>query len=426
LTAIRDVKSPGRRAQLIASLAASLPARRVTELLSELHDIHSYPRACALSRIAAFAPVPALAEILRVAPWREAPSNDRMQEVLSHLKTYERVLPPALVRTVTVALLRDLYRRLADIHGISGELLSSGKYDPHPPPDGFWPASSLALDCSAYTPEAPAPGKWFVLSIWLHQPRDRARVRSAAKGAGRDSLVGRTTGSVATPGNAVTFMLKANDLEIRDGSTTVQSLERTVVWHGTPINIDFIMRVPGDKAEDTVFETVEVLVEGMKIADLILEIHLGQSLDPLSAHFRSVSSAFASYSRLDIQEVLARLQTIEKLAPGIRVFWDVESIRSGEHWRERLQAELLSRDVLFLFWSSHAAQSEWVNWEWQCALRQRGIDGIEPFPLDQTAPPPELAALQFADRWVRHLRYEELNRRATSGATNGPSALSGS
>lgn len=76
----------------------------------------------------------------------------------------------------------------------------------------------------------------------------------------------------------------------------------------------------------------------------------------------------------------ARLQAIEKAAPGIRLFWDVEGLRSGENWNERLAEEVISKDVFYLFWSENAAPSKWVSWEWQCAYQERGIDYIDPFP----------------------------------------------
>jgi hypothetical protein len=116
-------------------------------------------------------------------------------------------------------------------------------------------------------------------------------------------------------------------------------------------------------------------------------------------------------------DVIARLQAIEKMAPGIRIFWDVESLRSGDKWEERLSEEVLSKDVFYLFWSRNAAKSDWVKWEWTCAYQKKGIDYIDPVPLDETEPPAELKPLQFADRWVRHLRYEQMKRTLLTAAS---------
>src|SRR5439155_11200967 len=95
--------------------------------------------------------------------------------------------------------------------------------------------------------------------------------------------------------------------------------------------------------------------------------------DTLRAREERPRTAFASYASPDRDAVLARVQGIQKALPDLNVFLDVASLRSGERWEERLRAELTSRDVFYLFWSSHAKQSSWVEWEWRTALAERGI-----------------------------------------------------
>lgn len=85
---------------------------------------------------------------------------------------------------------------------------------------------------------------------------------------------------------------------------------------------------------------------------------------------------------------------------------DVVSFRSGERWEQRLESEIVSRDVLYLFWSQAATQSPWVDREWRIAYKAKGLEGIDPVPLDppETAPPPpELAALHF-NEWTLQVR----------------------
>jgi len=72
----------------------------------------------------------------------------------------------------------------------------------------------------------------------------------------------------------------------------------------------------------------------------------------------------------------------------------------GELERERLQQEIVSRDVLYLFWSRAASKSQWVEIEWRTALASKGLEHIDPVPLepgDVTPPPPELTTLHFND-----------------------------
>lgn len=57
-------------------------------------------------------------------------------------------------------------------------------------------------------------------------------------------------------------------------------------------------------------------------------------------------------------------------------------------------------DVFYLFWCRHAKQSEWVSKEWHLALHSKGLDFIDPVPLESPTdapPPPELAEKHFSD-----------------------------
>ena len=86
---------------------------------------------------------------------------------------------------------------------------------------------------------------------------------------------------------------------------------------------------------------------------------------------------------------------------------DVHSLRSGQNWEKELWIRIPSSDIFFLFWSVNAKQSPWVEKEWRCALNARGLDFIDPVPLQspEVAPPPtELASLHFNDWQLAYLR----------------------
>jgi hypothetical protein len=119
-----------------------------------------------------------------------------------------------------------------------------------------------------------------------------------------------------------------------------------------------------------------------------------------------IKTAFASYATGERREVLARLQGIKKILPNVEVFLDVFSLRSGDNWREKLEEHVPTKDVFYLFWSQNAAKSEWVEKEWRLALNKRGLDYIDPVPLESThlAPPPaELAELHFNDAYALYI-----------------------
>jgi hypothetical protein len=106
--------------------------------------------------------------------------------------------------------------------------------------------------------------------------------------------------------------------------------------------------------------------------------------------------------------VLGRIQGIQKIAPKMDIFLDVMSLRSGQHWEEELLRVIPASDIFYLFWSEHAKKSKWVEMEWRCALRERGVGFIDPIPLqspDESPPPPELSSLHFND-WALAYRRQ--------------------
>jgi hypothetical protein len=57
---------------------------------------------------------------------------------------------------------------------------------------------------------------------------------------------------------------------------------------------------------------------------------------------------------------------------------DVTSFCSGEDWQKRIEQEIASRDVFYLFWSRYAKESPYVEREWRFAVKQKGLDCIDP------------------------------------------------
>jgi len=135
-------------------------------------------------------------------------------------------------------------------------------------------------------------------------------------------------------------------------------------------------------------------------------------------HFSQIRTAFASYSSQDREFVIGRLQMLEA-AVGLKAFFDVDSLRMGEDWEQRLIEEVPTKDKFLLFWSDHARKSEWVEREWRLALAKKGIDYILPVPLRPAPPPKELRKLQFSDRYARMADYERLKREEERARADG-------
>lgn len=125
-------------------------------------------------------------------------------------------------------------------------------------------------------------------------------------------------------------------------------------------------------------------------------------------------TAFASYSSENREEVISRIHGMKKVAPALDIFLDVFSLRSGQDWEQKLEQHVPNKDVFYLFWSHFAAKSEWVEREWKLALSKRGLEYIDPVPLEDVElapPPPELKKLHFNDAYVAYIQYERLKKK---------------
>src|SRR5260221_10202563 len=106
---------------------------------------------------------------------------------------------------------------------------------------------------------------------------------------------------------------------------------------------------------------------------------------------------------------MGRIQGSQNIALKLDIFRDVASLRSGERWQERLNLEIRRRDVFYLFWSANASRSVWVDKEWRTAYALKGIDCIDPVPLqspDEAPPPKELESLHF-NEWMLAYRKQK-------------------
>jgi hypothetical protein len=118
---------------------------------------------------------------------------------------------------------------------------------------------------------------------------------------------------------------------------------------------------------------------------------------------RRFKYAFISYAHKDRAEVLKRVQMLSFMRAAF--FQDFISLRPGERWRPAILEALDKSDVVLLFWSRAASESEEVRKEILYALeRRRGNEdappAIEPIIIEgppPADPPAELAFLQFDD-----------------------------
>ena len=202
----------------------------------------------------------------------------------------------------------------------------------------------------------------------------------------------------AQRGVVVRVALQSPDLEL---TRSTQAL----AWPGEYLRFDFPLSLPEEFLKRQVLFNAVVYINEViatRLRFLVPCAAPGPQIIP--PRRRDVLSAFLSYAGEDRARAEALLQGMQKARPDLHVFSDVESLRSGEDWREVLPLEIARRDVFFLCWSHYAKESFWVNWEWNCALKAKGASCIEPIPLenpDRCPPPRDLDGKHFND----HLLY---------------------
>jgi len=256
-------------------------------------------------------------------------------------------------------------------------------------------------------PPAAALDQTFIVDVWAHLERQRRealrRIELATRAEDAPPVIRPRGPFTVTRGTELLVRVQFARLQ------TAQSYE-TLLWDGDIANVSFAVTVPHDTAIGSCTGSVTIHWQGgARIAEIPLKLNISTEIGPvvpLVQSLRHIQKAFASYANADRNEVLARIQGMQKILPDLKVFLDVLDLRSGQDWAKRLWQVIPDNDVFYLFWSSHAKASEWVEKEWRCALNTRGEEFIDPVPLVSPVdvpPPIELSAKHFND-WVLAFR----------------------
>ena len=271
---------------------------------------------------------------------------------------------------------------------------------------GSWPeieALPVPPDKVRFTvtsPPAVVPGQSFILDVWAHMEHALGDVmeRAAYLAKGERLQVASKGPVVLARGSNLTVRLRIDGL-------VVEEPEDSLFWDGQIANASFLVRTPAEFAAGSVTGRVGIYLDHLQIAKLYFQLWTSRKpaqLRSLNLREQLNRRAFASYASSDRDRVLGRIQGMQKVLPNLEVFLDVMSLRSGSDWEQRLMEAIPQHDVFYLFWSQAASQSPWVRKEWQCALDARGLEFIDPVPLEspeKAPPPPELSGKHFND-WV--------------------------
>jgi len=268
------------------------------------------------------------------------------------------------------------------------------------------PASEVYF--SVISPKTVVPESSFLLDIWAHLDEQRNDVINRSKeGSINDDILIKTKGP--------TKILKGTDLVIHleFPDLIIENSEQHLFWTGNISSANFLIKVPKDILNGVKIGTVKIYAEGLLILKFFFEINIAEKMtskEPIHVNLHRISKAFVSYASPDREKVLSRIQGIQKIAPHLEFKMDIKDIKSGEKWKESIRKFIETSDIFYLFWSKNAKDSLWVEKEWKCALKLKGIDFIDPIPLDspENVPPPvELTEKHFNDWTLAYSRAKK-------------------
>lgn len=287
---------------------------------------------------------------------------------------------------------------------------------PLPPPSPergqFDGAAKLArdpVDCTVFSPPDILPGGSALVQVFAHIPEEANSVARAAiehdeeaKRRGSTSL-----GTLISQGSRLTFELSMNRMLVED---PIQQ----IVWTGRIQSVQFAVSAPDGISLGASLGVVHVSQESVPIGTIRFKMSVVMNSEAttiaVNGQAHRYRQAFISYASSDRSEVMRRVQMLR--AAGIGFFQDVLHLDAGDHWKEALFQRMDECDVLFLFWSTAAKRSKWVEKEWRYGLAVMGDEFIRPIVLEGPPipdPPVELAHLHFGDPLLYFFSHKTRN-----------------
>jgi hypothetical protein len=264
---------------------------------------------------------------------------------------------------------------------------------------------------TAFLPRYAVVERWHSLLVYAHTPALSDQIRADAKRFAPElgdspRQVAAAQAAALARGTRLTFTPSAQGVLFNPESITI-------AWWEDVHRLEFRFRAAAAMRNLAANLTITVSADPLVIAELrcgILFEAAEQAYasnpfenEPITTAPYRAEEIFVSYSHRDSDVVEACRNAYRAL--GYKVLMDIDELRSGERWNERLK-DFIERATIFqLFWSENSARSAFCRQEWQHALavaRQRSpADGsgyIRPVywqkPL--VTPPKELEHLHFA------------------------------
>lgn len=264
--------------------------------------------------------------------------------------------------------------------------------------------SMKKVQFSAVAPKTMAKGDYSIIHVIMYEEAYRHIVDEVMKTMDEPAQESRSGVQQAAVGSHISVVLSSPDLEIDDDT-------ETGIWQGEHLDFSFAILLPEDYQKKQILLIATVYIDGVIASRLKFIVKCtASSSQEIEVIRRDIVSAFISYASQDRNHVTGIIQGMKKIRPELDVFFDVDSLRSGDNWEQAIHQEIERRDILFLCWSRNARQSEWVDEEWRYALEKKGDESIEPVPIeppDICPPPKELSHKHFNERLLYYAGKSE-------------------
>lgn len=156
---------------------------------------------------------------------------------------------------------------------------------------------------------------------------------------------------------------------------------KELYWNHKCLDFSFYFFVPTRYDTNVIPFIITIYINNIIVSSLIYNVQL-ESDNIIENVRKDYNSAFISYSSKDVDKAALIVQGIKQARPDMQVFFDKTSLRTGDNWEKVIMNELDKKDVLFLLWSEHAKNSEWVDKEWRYVYNTKGEEYIDPIPLE--------------------------------------------
>lgn len=257
---------------------------------------------------------------------------------------------------------------------------------------------------SAYAPIQTKLNDWLVVQAIIHDKKEQKKADNLAKRTDPDNtlIVRKDLLENIEIGQKLWFRIIVNEIE---GFNNYQEL----IWNGKFSSLEFLVKVPENFKSEKIWVSLTVLKDQIPIGNFSFSIkitNISSKFDERQqSEFKPYKNAFVSYSSMDRNEVIKRIQGFEAL--GINVFQDFKSLKAGEDWEGKLFQKIPESDLFLLFWSSNAQKSKWVEKEWKYALKNQKANPMHApdiIPILIEGPPPIQPPKQ-----LKHLHFNDPN-----------------